>query len=139
MSSIDFSQNLQTILKQIINKIISSFKPDDKVVYIEPYPLVETSNKNKTKSSFKSDDKIEYIELYPIVETSNNNKIMIAKTILQNAKIHFNVKNENLQNLFAVGQYATGLNPMIGLMIIEVPKEDIDEAKELLKNLFEDD
>ena len=110
MSSIDFSQSLQTIVKQII--------------------------KNFT-SSFKTYENCDYIELYPIIESSDINKIMIAKTILQDAEIHFNVKNENLQNLFAVGQYTTGFNPLIGPMIIEVPKDQCDEARDLLKPLFD--
>lgn len=62
---------------------------------------------------------------------------MLAKSILQNAEIFYNVKNENLQNLFAVGQYSTSINPLIGLMVIEVPAEQAEAAYNLLKPLFE--
>lgn len=112
MVSIDFKKNLRTILKQCFSLIVSLLK---------------------TKTNY------DYIELYPILKTSDMNKIIIAKTLLQDSNIHFNVKNENLQNLFALGQYTTGFNPLIGPMIIEVPKENCDKARNLLKLLIENE
>jgi hypothetical protein len=91
------------------------------------------------RTSFKTYEYCEYLELYPVIETSNINKLLIAKTILQDAKIHYNVKNENLQNLFTIGQCCTGFNLMIGPMIIEVPKDQCEEALELLKPIFDEE
>jgi len=77
----------------------------------------------------------EFIELHPILVTSDMNKILLAKSILHWANIEFNVKNENLQNLFVLGQYTIGCNPLIGPMIIEVREEDFENSLELIKTI----
>ncbi len=77
----------------------------------------------------------EFVRLVPIYTTGNFAFVTVAKTVLEGAGILFNVKNENLQNLWGLGSMGTGYNPITGPMIIEVEAERADEAATLLKEM----
>jgi len=57
--------------------------------------------------------------------------------MLEEAGIRYYVKNEGLQNLFALGQFGTGFNPLVGPAVIQVRKSDEEETKTILGPLLE--
>jgi hypothetical protein len=78
-----------------------------------------------------------YIELATVLETSDAGIIMIAKSLLEEAKIRYYAKNEVSQNLFGGGVFGLGFNPLTGPLQLQVSKSDFEEAIVLLKDLLE--
>ena len=60
---------------------------------------------------------------------------MVAKSLLDDAGIHYFAKGEGVQDLFAGGRIGTGFNPGVGPIQLQVPAEDARTAKELLCDL----
>jgi hypothetical protein len=73
----------------------------------------------------------EFIELVPVYTTGNLAFVAVAKSVLDGAGIVYNVKNEQIQNLWGLGSMGNNLAPMI----FEVEKERAQEAKTLLQEL----
>lgn len=63
--------------------------------------------------------------------------IAVAKSILDASGIKYVVKGEGLQDLFALGSFGTGFNPVIGSSEILVGLEDEKDARKLLGDLEE--
>lgn len=80
---------------------------------------------------------LEYVELVTVFETGNKAIIAVAKSILEDAEIKYFVKGEGIQDLFALGSFGIGSNPLIGPVKIQVRREDEEDAKNLLKDLRE--
>jgi hypothetical protein len=70
-------------------------------------------------------DEFEYVELITIAVTSDISIIPIVKSILDSGEIKYFIKGELVRN-FAVFN---------NIMEIQVPLEDVQSAKELLKDL----
>jgi len=75
------------------------------------------------------------VKLVPVFATGNPATLAIAKSILQKANIDYIVKNEGVQDLFGVGRFGTGFNPIVGPAEIQVNENDKKAARDLLKDL----
>jgi len=72
-----------------------------------------------------------------VFETGHEGVIAVAKTILDEANIGYVVKGEGVENLLGVGVVGTGFNPVTGAMQVQVLEKNAAEARELLKDLSE--
>jgi hypothetical protein len=79
-------------------------------------------------------NELEYVELVTIYETSNLAELAIIKGMFEENNIHYNARGENLQNLFGIGLIG-GFNPMVGSIKIDVAEKDVDEAREIIKEI----
>lgn len=70
-----------------------------------------------------------------VLETGDPALLAVAKSLLEAADIHYFAKGEGLQDLFAWGRFATGFNPFVGPVQVQVAAEDADEASALLRDL----
>lgn len=61
--------------------------------------------------------------------------LLMAKSLLQDAGIAFNVKGEGLQDLFAAGRLGNGFSPVAGPAEIQVSSADEEAAREVLQDL----
>jgi hypothetical protein len=71
-------------------------------------------------------------ELVTVLETGDQTLVMLARGILDSAGIPYFAKNDQLQNLFALGRVGSGFNIAVGPVRILVPREDEEAAKALL-------
>lgn len=76
-----------------------------------------------------------YVDLVTVMESGDPGLIMVAKSLLENAGIRYYAKGETSQNLFGGGTFGTGFNPLTGPIQIQVSKDDLAEALELLKDM----
>jgi hypothetical protein len=65
--------------------------------------------------------------------------LAVAKSLLESAGMRFFIKNDATQNLFGWGQLGTGYNVITGPPVLMVEAARVDEARELLEPLLEDD
>lgn len=79
----------------------------------------------------------EYVELVTIVETGDPALIAVVKSVLDDAGIAYFAKGEQLQNLFGIGQFGVGFNPIVGPVELQVRQPDAREARELVRDLLE--
>jgi hypothetical protein len=86
-----------------------------------------------TAKDWESEEKQEFITFVPIYSTCNLAFVAVVKSVLESAGIIFNVRNEQVQNLWGLGSLGNNITPMI----IEVEKERAEEAKALIKELEE--
>lgn len=93
-------------------------------------PLVEELNEPDERARKK-----ESIELVTVLETGDTARLLVAKSILEGAGIRYFAKGEGLQDLFGLGRFGTGFNPLMGLVKLQVEERDAEAAKELLKEL----
>jgi hypothetical protein len=77
----------------------------------------------------------EFMKFVTVYETGDPAFIAFAKSILQSEGIKYYIKGEGLQDLFAGGRLGTGFNPVIGTVKIQVDENDVEKAKELLKQI----
>jgi hypothetical protein len=75
----------------------------------------------------------ENMGLETVFEPSDPNQRVVAESILHEAGIPFESKNEDLQDLFGWGQIG-GTNLVIGPVKLQVPAEFAAEARALLEN-----
>ena len=68
----------------------------------------------------------EWVDLVTVLATINASTVALAKSILEDARIQFNVKGELPKAMFT-----------IGIMQIQVAKDDEEEARELLDGIEE--
>ncbi len=81
----------------------------------------------------------EFIKFVTVYETGDPAFIAFAKSILQSEGIRYYFKGEGIQDLFAGGRLGTGYNPAIGPVQIQVDEKDADKAKDLLRQIDEDE
>jgi hypothetical protein len=70
--------------------------------------------------------------------SDNQTDHLLAQSILEGEKIKYFTKNENVQNLFGMGQFGTGYNPVTGPMEIQVPQQEFEHAQLVIKEFFGD-
>ena len=83
-------------------------------------------------------EKLDHENLVPVFESGNEAIIAVVKSILDEAKIQYLLEGEGVQDLFGVGVIGTGFNPITGPAVFKVLPEDVDYARELLKDVKED-
>ncbi|MBI4744511.1 MAG: DUF2007 domain-containing protein [Actinobacteria bacterium] len=83
----------------------------------------------------KQKPKLKHVELVNIFKTGNLATIAMAKSLLESAEIQYFVKNEGLQDFFALGRFGTGFNIIVGPVEIWVKKEDEEDVRKLLEEL----
>ena len=71
-----------------------------------------------------------------VLETSDQGLIAFAKSLLEEADIPFFAKGEGVQDLFGGGRIGA-FNIVTGPIQLQVPADDADQARELLKDLDE--
>ena len=69
-----------------------------------------------------------------VFETGNPAVLAVAKSLLEEADITFFASGEGIQDLFAGGSIG-GFNPLVGPVHLQVPAEDADRARAVLRAL----
>lgn len=80
-------------------------------------------------------NKLDHESAVTVFSTGNEAVISVIKSILDEANIRYLIKGENVENLFGIGVIGTGFNPVTGPVEIKVMPEDVNYAKELLKDV----
>jgi hypothetical protein len=83
-------------------------------------------------------EKLDHESLVPVYETGHDGIIAVVKSILDEAHISYIAEGEGVQDLFGVGVIGTGFNPVTGPVVFKVMPEDVEYARELLKDVKED-
>ena len=83
-------------------------------------------------------EKEDHENLVTVFETGNEAIVGLVKSMLDEAKIRYLAQGEGVQDLFGVGVIGTGFNPITGPVVFKVMPEDVNYAKELLKDVKED-
>lgn len=76
-------------------------------------------------------------DIVTVFETGNAALVALAKSLLDGADITYVVKGENLQSLFGGGIIGTGFNLVVGPVQIQVHRDDLAVAREILADLEE--
>jgi hypothetical protein len=74
-------------------------------------------------------------DLVTVFKGGDPGRIALAKSLLESAGIRFIVLNEAMQDLVGLGRMPFGQNLIIGPVEIQVNREDMANALELLKDL----
>lgn len=82
-------------------------------------------------------EKEDHERLVDIYATGNEAVVAVVKSILDEAEIRYMAEGEGVQDLFGVGVIGTGFNPITGPVIFKVMPEDVEYARELLKDVTE--
>ena len=69
-----------------------------------------------------------------VLETADQGLLAVAKSLLEEADIPFFAKGEGIQDLIGGGRIGA-FNILAGPVQLQVPADDADEARELLKQL----
>ncbi|MFC2093530.1 hypothetical protein ACFLSV_06485 [Bacteroidota bacterium] len=80
---------------------------------------------------------VDHERLVTVFKTGHEGIVALVKSILDEAKIQYLAKGEGVQDLFGVGVLGTGFNPITGPVEFRVMPEDVEYAKELLKDVKE--
>ncbi len=70
-----------------------------------------------------------------ILATGDPGQIAFIKSLFDETEIPYVVKGEGVQDLFGIGRLGTGYNTITGPVQIQVPKDRVEEAEALLKDL----
>ena len=71
-----------------------------------------------------------------VFKTTDGSKLLIAKNFLEEAGISYSVVGERTQHLFGIGTIGTGFNVITGQTQIFVLENDVESARQLLKELL---
>ena len=82
---------------------------------------------------------VDHEKLVTVFRTGHEGVVAIVKSILDEAQIQYHAKGEGVQDLLGVGVLGTGFNPVTGPVEFRVMPEDVEYAKELLKDIKESD
>ena len=82
---------------------------------------------------------VDHEKLVTVFRTGHEGIVAIVKSILDEAQIQYLAKGSGVQDLFGVGVLGTGFNPITGPVEFRVMPEDVEYAKELLKDIKESD
>lgn len=80
----------------------------------------------------------EALNLVPVHETGDAIRTAMVKSLLEEARIPYLARNEQLQDLFGFGRLVP-VNPISGPVIFLVPDEYADEARDILTRLDDPD
>lgn len=81
-------------------------------------------------------------ELVTALETGDAGLVMLVRSMLEDAEVPCVVQGDAVQELFNLGRFGTGFNPLAGPVRILVRRCDESTARELLRQttpLAEDD
>jgi Putative prokaryotic signal transducing protein len=81
----------------------------------------------------------ECADLVTVLSAQDEVVVSLATSLLESAGIRHLAKGEGVQDVFGVGHMGGGFNAMIGLLEIQVLPEDVEAAREVLKELLEED
>jgi hypothetical protein len=76
-------------------------------------------------------------KLVTIFTTGHEGVVALVKSILDEAKIEYIAKGEGIQDLFGIGVIGTGFNIVTGPVEFQVLEDNVEYAKELLKDVSE--
>ena len=82
-----------------------------------------------------TDEQMEWAAFVPVLTLQGAATVSVAKSLLQSAGIRFFIKNEQVQDLFGVGQLGSGFNAITGAPVVLVEPERAEEVAELLASL----
>ena len=82
---------------------------------------------------------VDHEKLVTVFRTGHEGIVAIVKSILDEAQIQYLAKGSGVQDLFGVGVLEAGFNPITGPVEFRVMPEDVEYAKELLKDIKESD
>lgn len=74
----------------------------------------------------------ESLKLVTIHKPVNETEFSILSSLLENADIHFYVKNSKVQDLFGWGRFGTGYNLVTGPMILQVENKYYSKARGII-------
>ena len=77
----------------------------------------------------------ESAEPVTVLESSDPALLALAKSLLDDAGIPYFAKGEGVQDLFGVGRFGTGFNPVTGPIELQVSAGDASEARAILLEL----
>lgn len=77
----------------------------------------------------------EYQDYITVMTVTEPVRLSAARAVLEKAGIAYNVLNEDLQDLFAMGRVGAGFNPIIGPTQLQVASECVEVARELLADI----
>jgi hypothetical protein len=76
-------------------------------------------------------------KLVTVFKTGHHGTIAVIKSILDEAGLQYSVKGEGIQDLIGAGVFGVGYNPITGPVEFQVLEENVEYAKELLKDVSE--
>ena len=79
-------------------------------------------------SELPEEPKPEFVKLVSVLISSDRTKILLARGILENAKIKYYIKGQVLDNLYVIDSYMASTE-------VQVREDDVERAKELLQHL----
>lgn len=82
---------------------------------------------------FFASDSSDEEKFVTVLRACSAGQVAVAKSILDEAGIHYIAKGEGVQDLFGVGRMGGGYNYVTGPVEIQVRKNDESEALDLLK------
>jgi hypothetical protein len=102
--------------------------PKCKCEYIEGIKVCADCEVDLVEEALDNGEKFmeyEYVELVTVARTSEHFLIPLAKSVLDSFNIRYFIKGENVYNFLSV----------VAPYEIQVPTEDVETAKELLKDI----
>jgi hypothetical protein len=76
-------------------------------------------------------------KLVTVFKTGHHGTIAVIKSMLDEAGLEYSVKGEGIQDLIGAGVFGVGFNPITGPVEFQVLEENVEYAKELLKDVTE--
>jgi hypothetical protein len=74
-------------------------------------------------------------KLVTVFKTGHHGTIAVIKSILDEAGLEYSVKGEQIQDLIGAGVFGIGYNPITGPVEFQVLEDNVEYAKELLKDV----
>jgi hypothetical protein len=90
-----------------------------------------------TKPTRLCDEPAEAEEFVPVLAISNAAVVSFVRSLLESTGMRFFIKNEGVQDLFGLGRFGAGFNPLTGPPVVFVEPARAEEARELLAQLEE--
>ena len=75
------------------------------------------------------------VNLVTVLEAGDPTEIALAESLLMEEKIPYSKKFDQVQDLFALGRFPAGVNPVTGPVQIQVAEEHMAAALEILQSL----
>jgi hypothetical protein len=75
------------------------------------------------------------MELVPILQIREETKLILIESLLEEAKIPYMAKGEQIQDLFGFGRL-TIVNPITGPVVIFVSSDNAEKARDLVAEVM---
>jgi hypothetical protein len=76
------------------------------------------------------------MELVPILQVREETKLVLIESVLEEAKIPYMAKGEQIHDLFGYGRVSV-VNPITGPVVIFVSSDNAEKARELVAEVME--